>query len=250
MDAPKKANVSEEQQHVNELIRSGSYFEEARRWYQTLYIGPIAERTFFLIVASLAGLVALAGIISVLSLLPIIERPALLIPNDRLSEVALGLKRMRTHYRPIDQAMQEFFVKQYVFMRESYDAVHYPKDYAFIHAHSDKPTFDAYANSYDTANPESPLVTLGERGQRLVRIHWADVNESSEPKVATVRFSTETIIGDAATIREWTATIGFYYSALAVTPVTDPATGEMRTQTQEPVFKVVNYVLTPASAAP
>ena len=76
------------------------------------------------------------------------------------------------------------------------------------------------------------------------------MNASVEPKVATVRFSTETTLGEQVTTEQWTATIGFYYSELVITPVTDPATGEQRAVTQEPVFKVVSYVVNPASAPP
>jgi type IV secretory pathway component VirB8 len=250
MAVPEKADISEEQQEIAKLVRSGAYFDDARHWYQALYIGPISERTLFVIIATLASLVGAAGVISVLLLLPIVPRPPLLVANTPLGKSSLGLQRMRTQYRPLNASVQEFFVKQYVFMRESYDAVHYPKDYAFIHAHSDAPTFAVYAQGFDTANAQSPLVTLGERGQRFTTIRGIEVDSSVEPNVAKVKFSTETVIGDAATITQWTATLGFYYSDLAVTTVTDPTTGELRTQTQEPVFQVVNYALTPATVVP
>ncbi len=249
MSAVPKPEISKEQQEVAELVRSGAYFDEARAWYQALFIGPISERTFFLIIAILAGLVGIAGIVAVVSLLPITERPAVMVANARLDETALDLIRMRKQYEPVNPAMRKFYIKQYIERRESYDAVRYPKHYAFIHAHSDDPTFAAYSDTYNPENPQSFLNVLGERGRRWADVRSVEVNEAVEPKVATVRFSTETLVNEMSTITQWTAVIGFYYSDLAVTPVVDPATGELSTQTQEPVFQVVSYVLAPANTA-
>ena len=246
MNALPKPDISKESQHIAEMIRAGSYYQESRKWYQALFIGPISERTFFLIIAALAMLVGITGIVSVVLLLPITERPAILIASERMDETALDLIRMRAGHEPMNPAVREFFVKQYVERRESYDSVRYPKHYAFIQAHSDAGTFATYADGFAPQNPSNLLATLGERGKRWADVRWVEVNDSVQPNVAVVRFSTETLLNNMSSITQWTATIGFHYSDIAVTPMADAATGEISVQTKEPVFQVVSYVLAPA----
>ena len=171
MDASRGSDNIKEQQEIAQLIRSGAYFDETKKWYQTLYIAPISERTFFLLIAGLAVMVGIAGIMAVLLLLPVVERPAILISNPRMSEVALDLRHMRAPSKTVGEGVRDFYLKQYVFMRESYDKVNYPKDYAFVRANSDEPSFAAYAQGFDPSNPQSPLVTLGEYGFRIAHIH-------------------------------------------------------------------------------
>jgi type IV secretion system protein VirB8 len=243
------SGITQEQQEITELVRSGAYFDETKKWYQALYIGPIAERTFFLIIAFFAILVAVAGIIAVLALLPLVERPGILVSNDRMDEVAMNLRPMHRVGEPLDANVRNFYLRQYVVMRESYDKANYPRDYVFVRAHSDEPTFADYASFFAPTNPKSPLVTLGEYGFRIARVQSVEVNTQVEPKIANVRFSTETTRPDGVTTEEWTATIGFYYSAFEVRSVLDPVSGEARAVTEEPDFKVVSYAVTPAIQA-
>src|SRR5262245_9442337 len=139
MGAAQKSDIHKENQNIAELVRSGAYFDEARKWYQALYIGPISERTFFLIIAGLAIMVGITGMVAVVLLLPLKERPAILVANERLDDTALDLMRMRPAHAALHSGMREFMLGQYVIRRESYDAVRYSKYYAFIHAHSDDP---------------------------------------------------------------------------------------------------------------
>lgn len=241
--------ITQEQQQVAELVRSGAYFKESRAWYQALFIGPISERTFFLIVAGLAVLISFTSVIAVMSLLPVVSRPDQLIKVERMDDVDLRLTRLRAQDAPLNEAMLNFFLKQYVYSREGYELSHYPRDYAFIQAHSDQPTFATYAQAYNVVNPQSPAATLGESGRRHISVDAISVNDKVEPKVAVVKFSTDTVLGNMSTTTQWTATIGFYYSDFVVNTLTDPQTGQLKTQTQEPQFQVVNYALSQAGYA-
>ena len=51
--------MNEDTEIVSNMVRDGKYFDASRSWYQTIYIGPIAERSFFLVVAGLSIFVAI-----------------------------------------------------------------------------------------------------------------------------------------------------------------------------------------------
>lgn len=228
------------------MIRSGQYFTEARAWYAAMYIGPIAERSFFLIIAALATMIALVGFLAVSGLMPITERPGIIIRSDRIDEVVPHLSRVKPVGTPIEPAMETAFLELYVNKREGYEVSHYVSNYAFVVAHSDQPTGAAYAQMYAGTNPQSPAAILGYNGQRIVQVDSIQINDKVEPRTATIAFHTDLInvAANSATTR-WTAQLQYYYTPTIVTPGKD-ATGNATITTQDPQFQVVNYVLTKA----
>lgn len=234
--------MTKEQEETAELLRSGQYYEDARGWYQALYIGPISERAFFMVIAVLAGLVMLVSIIALTGLLPLTEKPGLLIRNDALNTRTPAIYRIRDEGANINDSMRQFMVGTYVTSRESYKAGDYKRSRAYVLAHSDAPTGASYNALYDPSNPRSPAAILGELGQRLVTIQSVNFKENVEPKLAIVKFSTE-LRGIGSTSKtQWTATLGYYYSPMQVTDGKD-AEGNPTVTVEDPQFQVVSYAV-------
>ena len=243
--------MSEDTEIVSDMMRKGQYFEAAKSWYRTLYIGLIAERSFFLVIAILSFFIAIFAFISVIELLPVTSRPGLIIHTTRLDDTVFSASRIGVRGQPVNSEMLKFMIGAYVFSRESYQAATYARYSAFVVAHSDAPTATSYIALYGQNNPQSPAAILGERGTRKVTIDdlaIKDKLDSDKDKVtssvATVRFTTELEGMANANKTQWTAEIQYYYSDLAVQEATNPETGESEIHTQDPQFQVVNYVLT------
>ena len=229
------------------MLRSGAYFEDSRQWYQALYIGPIAERSFFLIIAGLASLVALAGIIAATALLPITTREGLLLANKQMDEKFFFLAPMDYLAFSVSDPVLGFYLSSYV--RSQFETYHYEKKYAFVRAHSDTPTFQQFVTNYAATNPESPLNVLARGAEQRVEVTNITLNTAQEPYVASVQFRNHRIENGVRATEQWTATIGYYYSPLEVTSVRDVETGALRTQTKEPVFQVVQYAVSKATTS-
>jgi type IV secretory pathway component VirB8 len=229
---------------IAEMVRSGEYFEQSRQWYRTIYIGPLSERTFFLLISLMAGLVAFFAFVAILAFLPVTDRPPLLVATDRIDETVPHLQELQPKGMPINTALMRFFAKTYVERREGYSADSYARDYYFIKAQSDPIAFKDYLASYGSTNPQSPAAILGRQGKRRVTIESIDIRSGSDPKTATVQFSTDVEGTSNPTHAEWTAVLQFYYTDLVVTPVRDLQTNQEIFKTQDPQFQVVNYVLT------
>lgn len=233
---------------ASELIRQGSYFKQARQWYTALYIGPISERSFFLLLGLLALLVGVCGFIAFAGLTPLTDRPPLVVHNARLNDTFPSLVRLRAQGQDINEALRTYMVRQYVFSREDYHADTFLKNSRFVLAHSDEANTAGYLAGVGSENPRNPVALLGAYGTRSVIIGDIAIRRTETDGVyrATVRFSTELGGSAPAGKTQWTATIDFLYSDAVVTTTTDPETGEEKASLQQPTFQVVNYVLTQA----
>lgn len=237
--------MSEPYKEIADAVRSGSYFLEARQWFQAVYIGPISERSFFLIIAVLASVVAFFSLAAVFRLMPLTNRdPVLVYATDRPDDVYMTLVPLTEKREPVNPAIVEFFVTQYVLAREGYFYQTFAANARFVRAQSDVNTYNAYATAYSPSNPASPLANLGEYGQRLVTPRSVRMSSTKDGKgSAEVMFSTEVRGSDNPTITNWTAKIDFVYTELTTELVDNPQTGDKDLKIRDPQFQVVNYVL-------
>ena len=232
--------MNHEQQEVGGLIRSGKYFEEARDWYSALYIGPISERGFFLVILGLAGFVALVSMAALLRFMPVTERPPIILNAADIDNHAPSLKRMRARTAPIEAEVAKFMIAEYVQRRESYSQDDFATNFAFVRAQSDAPTATAYLAVYAPSNPRSPVSILGANGRRIVQISSVSMGVAAEPAEAVVKFSTE-LEGVGTTAKtQWTATLSYYYSPPKAIESEDPSA---EVQVEDPQFKVVKYAV-------
>jgi type IV secretory pathway component VirB8 len=232
--------MNHEQQEVAALIRSWAYFKEARSWYQVLYIGPIAERSFFLVIAVLAALVAVVGFTALVAFMPLTTRPALMLKTAEPERVVPVISRIRQAGQPLDRALERFMLREYIERRESYDAQQYTANFAFIRAQSDPSVFAAYDALYGAQNPRSPVAILGASGKRHARVESIAMVGDGQ---AVAKFSTELEGVGTQAKTQWTATLGYIYSPMQTTEVTDPKTGEVGLSVEHPQFRVVSYAI-------
>lgn len=238
--------MTERPEDTSQLVESGEYFERARAWYRAIYVAPISERSFFMVIAGAAAAVALVGFVGMTMLLPLTDRPAVLLSSADVDNDLPRLEKLRPSGSATHEALMRFFVGRYVLARESYAAADYAANYNFIHAQSDAPTFDRYAAIYDKSNPESPAARLGESAARAVTINSIVIDESKDPAIANVSFTTEIVGRDLPSRTNWTATLQFVFTDLVLVESVDPKTGKKTQTTEDPQFKVVDYVLTKA----
>ena len=240
--------MAEDYKKIAESIRSGKYFGDARGWFEAVYIGPVSERSFFLIIAILAGFVALFGFMSISRLMPLTKHdPIHVYAGERPDEVQMSLVPLAPHHAEVNPAITKFFLGHYVEMREGYDARTFTKNATFVQAQSSPDAYAEYAATYDPHNAQSPFAPLGDLGQRLVSIEsirFVKVKDApAGQERAEVNFSTDTASVTDPTTTEWTATIDYIYTSLESTITKNPATKTLDLEVTDPHFQVVNYAL-------
>ena len=238
--------MTEDYKKIAESIRNGKYFGDARGWFEAVYIGPISERTFFLIIAILAGFVALFGLMAVSQLLPLTKHePILIRAGERPYETQKSLVQLAPHHAAPNPGISNFLLARYVQLRESFDSRTFTNDARFIQANSSADAYNAYVAAYNPASPQSPFAALGDLGQRLVSVDYVQ-RISGAPQGqdrAVVVFSTNTVGVTNPATTQWTATLDYIYTDLVTKTVKDPKTKELELEVTDPHFQVVNYVL-------
>jgi type IV secretory pathway component VirB8 len=236
--------MNPEDKIIAQSIRDGSYFKASRGWFETVYIGPVSERAFFLLVAALAGFVAFSSIIALISLTPITSRPPIyLYGNDRPYDTLTRLVEIRKPSDEVNEAMIEFFLKKYVAAREGFSATDFVAKSNFVRAQSDEATYSLYMAASDPTNPNSWPVLLGQMGQRVIAVDSIRLSRDGENTSARVRFSAELLGVEPPAKTKWTAKIKFRYTEILITLEKNAETGKKEMRATDPQFQVVSYEL-------
>lgn len=236
--------MAQENETIADLIRSGAYFKESRAWYQAVYIGPVSERTFFLIIAIMAMVVFAISVMGLRALLPLVDRPKIVIAaGDRPDEVERYLVPLRESRADVNTAIARFFVLTYVGSREGYSAQSYQPNAAFVQAHSNAASFASFSANYSVSNPQSPAAKLGVHGKRVIQMESASIDFKGDSGSATVGFSAQASNGVEHEKSQWTAKLDFTYTGLEL--ASDEAQkNKAGIVIKDPQFQVVNYVVT------
>lgn len=237
-------NPQESVNLVAHEVRSGRYFEDAKSWYFQKFIAVVWQRNWLLLLAIAGGFAAIVSVFALFSILPVVERKNIPISSPNIDEmVAESVKLERADGVSMDEGFLRFFVKEYVTRRESYDFFRAESNAAFVKAQSDPLAFQAYDALWGANNPQSLYNRLGKDSERVIKVRSVQLNLNVEPHVAVVQFTAEIRGKVNVAPAQWTASMGFYYDSLEIAEKKDPDTGELMLDIHDPVFNVVQYVV-------
>lgn len=229
---------------IAEKLEDGSYFKEGRQWYSAIYISPISERIFFIILTCVAGLIFIMAVLALLYLLPIKPRIPFVYRAANMFEEVPTMVRLKKPEDPANPAIVRYYLSAYTTMRESYSEDKFLSSRAFVKAYSDPSVFDEYNRLTHPDNPRSPIRRFGRFIDLSAKVQSVRFDRSAQPYKATVQFSTEEIGTSVSEKTNWTATINFFYTDLVERDVIDPKTGHIMLEFDEPTFQVVSYDVT------
>jgi len=227
---------------VAAAIEDGSLFKEARDWYTAMYIGPISERVFFIVITSVAVVVCVMALLALAYLLPIKPRiPFVYYTKDIVGRIPT-MTRFKEADEPSNPALIRYYLGALVTSYESYTEKKYFVNRSFMKYYGDEEMFAEYDRATNPSNPRSPIRTYGKYTEVKVNIENVTYERpATGPARGVVEFSTELVSPDSRKKTNWTATIGFYYTDLVAGDQIDPETGEITLSLQEPTFQAVSY---------
>lgn len=231
--------MSNENQRISDAVRSGRYFEDARAWFKTVYIGPVSERTFFLLIAALAMVVFFIAMSALIKFMPLTERPpAFIKAPDPIEERIPRLVKIKEGREDINEALQRFLIERYVVARESYSVADFDKNVLFVYGNSSGDVYEAYKGQVDPKNEQSYAAVLGKKATREVTVDSIEIVDH----VATVKFTTEVNGAEDNAKSRWTAKLDYSYNNVDVTTVQDDG-GDERLETTNLQFQVTGYAI-------
>lgn len=236
--------MTDDSQKLADSIRSGAYFGHARAWYQVLFIGLVAERTIFMLIAALAMLVAIMAALALFSLMPLVTKTAIILPLRGESDSYIPrITRLRQGQETASEAVLRFYVSEYVRAREGYSADTWLSSANFVHAQSDAATYSLYLVQRSPENPQSLAATLGKDGAMNAVINGVKVSMDGETGSATVYFSTQVQAERVSLKTRWTARLKYRYTGIAIDMVKNEETGMDETRIENPRFQVTEYAV-------
>ncbi|MBN8531336.1 MAG: hypothetical protein J0L97_05685 [Alphaproteobacteria bacterium] len=226
---------------VAEMMRSGQYFPEARKWFDAKYHFVETERSWLIIIGSVAVLCIWLCVYAMQSFLPLkpVRIYPMLVENE--AEYRLSIDEIAKDGEIRNESILRFLVQDYLTVRESYDAVKLDFAQRRIRALSSDQVFQTYQQAMYAGNPESPINLYGRVIARKVQLISFVYAPSGEGYKAQVRFR--------ATLRNkqdvpvdlrpsyWVANIAFRFTDIRVDEKTNDFTPL--------VFQVYDYSVAP-----
>lgn len=235
---------------IQESIRTGEYFNEARKWYFVLFSNPIAERAFYMITAAIAAVTLIISVMAVMNILPVSSIfPFHVRNNETLTKVPRIIKLRTSHSESQDFALMRFFVENYVVYRERFSQDMFESSAKFVANYSNQQVLDDYTRMMDVSNPSSPRLLFSDPWmRRLVDVTSVSINEDIVPNQAVVRFNSSVRGTNSREVVQYVADLQFIYTPLQAQEEIDSVTGNRVTRFQQPEFQVVKYNVQQASA--
>lgn len=235
---------------IQESIRTGEYFNEARKWYFVLFSNPIAERSFYLITVAIAAVTLIISAMAVMNILPVSSIfPFYVRNNDTMHKLPRITKLRKDHTESQDFALMRFFVSQYVVYRERYSQDQFEGSSKFVANYSNQQVLDEYNRMMDVSNPSSPRLLFGDPWmRRVITVTSVKINEKVSPNQALVYFTAAVRGTNSLEAVQYVADLQFIYTPLQAQVELDSVTGENVTRFKNPEFQVVKYNVQQATA--
>jgi type IV secretory pathway component VirB8 len=213
---------------IKKKVEDGSYFEEAKAWYAQIFLSPIIERPWFILITTLAlfiGFYALSGLGGLLPLKPGV--PFAVISKDIVREqpkLTYIMQPGDDPFQTVAAAMASNFVKAW----ETFRFLGLRTRQLTVYQHSDSDVYAQYQQLMSYRNPDSPIAKY----QMLSRDYWREVQvlnvtlryneeEKDEEKAeipigADVEFLVDEWQQGLIDRKNYTARVTFYYEPIKV----------------------------------
>ncbi len=222
-------------------LTDDAYFKGARQWFTELYIAPISNRGFFLVISALGLLSLFVVLVAMIGFMPVRQQMTLVVNNPRIDEAVIDVQPLRLPGTELNEAFKKFMVAHYVTMREAYKAKDWESQRAFVRAHSDNLMIAAYEAATAETNPNSYRASLQQVGERLITIRNIQITNKDDLYEAVASFTAEFKNVTNLPQSSWTATLRFQYSNTEL-GLSKSMNGDSEKITATiPLFKVLSY---------
>ncbi len=176
---------------ISQYVKTGQYYEDAKKWYANKYIFISSQRTYIVIILSFY-LVAL----SILGLFYMETNPAppvvnyMALTEDIAKAYAIIVPAGDANDSPQVQ-VTKYMVAKYVKMREAYKYSNRDSQLNFIKNSSEEGEYLKYYQATSINNPASPVMLYQEGNVRTVNVENVKLlqyNSDSSYKKAEVRY--------------------------------------------------------------
>ncbi len=227
-----RLHTAEEYAQIANAINDGSFFEEGRKWYSLIYMYFMPERCIYIIYCALAFISMCMIFLALIMLQPLAPTVPLLFPMKNVLADVPRIKKLRVSpHQEVNDALQRFFIREYVSRRENYSFDKIQTSFRFLRNHSSESVMNDYRALIDPNSPRSPINMYERKSTRRIyfqnvvirRADNGNINDYSKDRdyYADVFYAAYVTTGDKIETTNWHSQINFNYKQLQVTQPED-----------------------------
>lgn len=194
---------------IQEYIKSGEYFIDARKWYNLKYLYPVTQRTILFIFCCILLIPLFTTALNINSLLPLVKQIRYSISSNNSGFVG-GANVIHANQIKNDPlaSIATLMITDYITKREEYDYNKLKQQFSFVQNNSTRVVFRKFYNFMNIDNQLSPIMLYQKTFKRFINILSTTYNKDEEVVVkfeSLAKNINEEIIENMV----WQATIGF-----------------------------------------
>jgi type IV secretion system protein VirB8 len=197
---------------VQEYIKSGEYFKDARKWYNFKYIYPLSQRSFLLIICVFFTIILVGLALNIRNLFPIISQVRYSL-NTTSYQSSANIMKADSIKHDSRASIADIMVKNYLVHRELYDYDNLKLQFIFIQNNSTRIVFRKFFNYMNIDNPDSPVMRYQKYIRRSVNIISTEYTKPDEALI-TFNATAKNTGGEIFENMIWQATINFQIDEL------------------------------------
>ena len=170
---------------VQDYIKSGEYFRDARKWYLEKYLHPFMHRSLMFVLASMLFVLFSGMIINILTMMPIVQTVRYVILTKDTSQTNAHIIHANQIKNDPRKSIADIMVRNYINKRESYNYDTLKSQLNFIQNTSTKIVLKDFYSGITIDNPNSPVMRYQKYIRRSIQV--IDVNYPNKTE-ATIKF--------------------------------------------------------------
>ena len=218
---------AQEYREIANSIDNGSFFQEGRKWYSLIYMYHMPERCVYLIYFALSFIAMCLMLIALIMLQPLSSNVTVLFPMKNVLAEVPRIKKLRSSpYQNVNDAVQRFFIKEYVARREEYSFDKIQTSFRFLRNHSSELLMNDYRAFIDPYSPKSPINMYERKSTRRIFIQNIIIRRADDGNIddysqereyyATIFFKSYVVTGEKIETANWKTQISFDYKPLNI----------------------------------
>ena len=204
---------------IQEYIKSGEYFVDARKWYNFKYILPLSHRSLLLLICTIFTLLLTLICININVLLPINGKVSYLIKGDAEKQATVTNIKHSTLANPYT-FVANIMLQNYVKQREEYNYDTLKEQFTFIKNASTSIVYMQFANFMSIDHPLSPVIRYQKLYRRSIDILSVN-NMNDNEAVVTFESLAKNGTGEILENMVWEAKIGFIMDSISTSTSPD-----------------------------
>ncbi|HJD55920.1 MAG TPA: virB8 family protein [Rickettsia endosymbiont of Pyrocoelia pectoralis] len=192
---------------IQEYIKSGEYYTDAKKWYSFKYVVPLSQRSFLILACGVFAILLTVTCLNIEVLLPVNEKISYLIRSDAEKQ-AMVINTKESALRDPYSSVANIMLRNYVKQREEYNYDTLKQQFVFIKNSSTSIIYMQFANFMNIDNPLSPVMRyqkLFRRSINIVSINNINDNEA----IVTFESLAKNTGGEVLENMLWETKIGF-----------------------------------------